>query len=80
MVAHPKSAPGSLDSVLALDDPGEQIQRLSEYIQRGEDQLSRARAARAETTRRLRAAGCTWPQIVGWAGVSETYLRREAKG
>lgn len=79
MVTHPTSAPGSLDAVLAEPDPAVRLQRLSEYIERGEQQLARAREARAEVTRALRAAGTPWPRIVGWAGVSDTYLRREAK-
>lgn len=79
MVAHPTSAPGSLDAVLTEPDPAVRLQRLSEYIQRGEQQLTRAREARAEVTRQLRDAGTSWPRIVALAGVSDTYLRREAK-
>jgi hypothetical protein len=79
VVTHPTPAPGTLDAVLAEPDAGLRLQRLSEYIDRGERQLYRARAARREVVALLRADGTRWPKIITWAGVSESYLRRESK-
>lgn len=76
---HSTPTPGSLDAVLAEADAAVRLQHLTEYIDRGERQLERARAARRETVQELRGAGRTWPQIISWSGISESYLRREMK-
>jgi len=77
MVKGQSPAPTSLDGVLAEADAAERLERLSAYISNGEQQLERARHARADAVRTLREGGVTWPELVRLAGISESYLRRE---
>lgn len=72
-------APGSLEAVQAISDPEQMLRELTRYIDRGEERLVAARKFRARTVADLRRAQVPWPRLVGWTGVSETYLRREIK-
>jgi hypothetical protein len=70
-----------LDSICAIADPVERLERLAGYIRHGEVRLEAARRLRAETVREARAVvpPVSWPVLVARAGATEAYLRREMK-
>jgi hypothetical protein len=80
MVQNMASAqPTELDGLRAVPNALDRATALAAYINRGEQQLRLAREARSTAVQELREQGTTWPEIVTATGISESYLRREAK-
>lgn len=69
------TVPTNLTPILALPDPDSRLDALTAYIERADTQTTRARQARTEAIRELRARGVTWRVLSDRTGLAEQTCR-----
>lgn len=68
--------PTALDPILRDPDPEARVRALTAYLERVDQQASRARQARLAAVVELRARPMTWRALSDLSGLAEQYLRQ----